>query len=121
MRADELEKQLKALQLLRPDLQYHGFNYKEHRTYGKLDVREVSICLQWIEANKQYITKSVRKDHSSYGWKHVVERWVRSHNYPAYVSNGSFIAAAYVYGLKVQKIGGPNAWVNISKKAYSYV
>jgi hypothetical protein len=57
--------------------------------------------------------KAVNKRGSSYGLKHVAE------HHMGYVTNGVFIAAASAEGFAVQRAdGGPNAWFNISTKAW---
>lgn len=66
-------------------------------------------------------TKSANRRHTSYGWKHVAERWHRK-THPGenpYIANGMFIAAALSLGFKVtaSEYGGPNCFLNISEKS----
>lgn len=57
--------------------------------------------------------KAINKRGSSYGLKHVAEHDI------GYIANGVFIAAAIAEGFTVQRAeGGPNAWLNISSKAW---
>jgi len=57
--------------------------------------------------------KAVNRCGSSYGLKHVAGRDI------GYVTNGVFIAAAIAEGFIVRRIDdSPNAWFNISTKAW---
>jgi hypothetical protein len=60
--------------------------------------------------------KALNKRGSSYGLKHVAARDI------GYVTNGVFIAAAIAEGFIVRRAGAfgdsPNAWFNISAKAW---
>lgn len=58
-------------------------------------------------------TKTVRKILGSYGWKHVAEKQMGE-----YISNGAFILAAVLEGIKVapQPFGSLNAWFALSRQ-----
>ena len=52
---------------------------------------------------------------TSYGWKHIAERWTNPATGEArYVSNGMFIAAALSLGYRTKRDDGPNACLNIA-------
>jgi hypothetical protein len=53
-------------------------------------------------------TRTIRRIDSSYGLKHVAERWSGT-----YISNGAFIAAAYLEGYAIER-EGPNALFSLS-------
>ncbi len=76
--------------------------------------------------------QAVNTSRTSYGWKHVAERWHRhriatTEGIPlrlvgiwadVYVSNGMLIAAALALDFKVQKVSGCiNAYLNLSEHA----
>lgn len=83
----------------------------EDRT--KPNKSEVTFCRRWLRANASP-TKTIRRNHSSYGLKHIAEkafvgRW--------YVSNGAFIEAARLEGYRiVREEGSPNAYFNMCLK-----
>ncbi len=65
-------------------------------------------------------TKKVERRHaitSSYGLKHLAERWSRDTGGISYICNGAMILAAALEGYIVQPDGGPNALINISRRA----
>lgn len=78
---------------------------------------QVAICSEWL---KLYATptKTIRKQNTSYGLKHVVEDWTcavnKSHN-RGYVSNGAFIEAARRAGYRIEQTDwmSPNAYFNM--------
>lgn len=59
--------------------------------------------------------QTIYKRHSSYGLKHVLERFLGS-----YISNGAFIQAAILEGYTLD-IVPPNAKINISRKSVKYL
>jgi hypothetical protein len=78
--------------------------------------REIEDCRAWLKA---HASKRVtfNRSHGSYGLKHEVERWLRTHvrtsGPDCYISNGAFIAAAVLEGYKFRlRRGGPNAEFN---------
>ena len=66
---------------------------------------EVRLCQEWIQTFASS-RKTINTKRSSYGLKHVVERWAR-----IYVSNGAFLQAVANLGLEIIPFGGksPNA------------
>ncbi len=82
-------------------------------------VHEVAACADWLDTATRI--KSLNKRHSSYGYKHLVQRWnlervKRGKVVPTYIANGSFIAAAVGTGFSFE-LDGPNAYFNISEKS----
>jgi hypothetical protein len=80
-------------------------------------IRDPSSLAQFTAArawlNRFDKLKALNKRGSSYGLKHVAEHDI------GYLTNGVFIAAAIAEGFIVQRIGdSPNAWFNISTKAW---
>jgi hypothetical protein len=73
---------------------------------------EVMCCIDWID---QYTTprKTANTRTSSYGLKHVVEKWAGT-----YISNGAFILAAKRKGVKIVPFdpSSPNVWFCLSYK-----
>ena len=69
---------------------------------------EITVCMLWLR--KQNPRKTISKLCTSYGLKHQVEREMGH-----YVSNGSFIAAAILQGLKIQRCGSLNAYLALGK------
>jgi hypothetical protein len=67
----------------------------------------IGRCADWMRANVT-ARKAINHNRSSYGLKHDVERASG-----AYVTNGSFIAAAIGLGFKF-RTRGPNAYFNFS-------
>jgi hypothetical protein len=61
------------------------------------DPDEVDICNAWLRAHAKP-TKTIRHDHSSYGYKPAVERWAGT-----YISNGAFIVAALAQGYRAER------------------
>lgn len=93
---------IKALEK-EPDLTREGldskhtdrFESKRNELLGCL--RQVDLCCQWLSLCKQ--RQSINKKVSSYGLKHYVERY-----FGEYVSNGDFIAALIVLGIRYERI-----------------
>lgn len=114
----------KALSIY-PKLKRHGLNTysddpaKDSDLYSDEFLDEVETCARWLE--KQTKIKTVNRKHTSYGYKHSVERWVDSYSdVHQYISNGAVIAAAVGLGFDVvrQNPGSPNAAINISEKGF---
>jgi hypothetical protein len=79
-------------------------------------LQQIAISADWIKLQK--LVKRIRKDASSYSYKHRVEEWARSLNKtPTYISNGAFIAAAVGLGrrFRLPARRGPNVYFNFSK------
>lgn len=69
---------------------------EKERADLRLAVDEVRAAADWI--SRQERSARANKSHSSYGYKHHVERWFRKRGGNVYVANGSFIAAAVGLG-----------------------
>jgi len=107
------KQQIPNLTLSGIGIRYEGQEALEDR----LD--EIATCAEWLKRINQIET--INKRHTSYGYKHSVERWRRSptstgESTPSYVANGSFIAAAVGLGFKFMQFG-PNACFNFSERA----
>lgn len=95
------------------DICSHGLvDYFERENPGKplrpVDTREVDLCRQFIKEN----LKPHGKGWSSYHFKHAVERY---YNY--YIANGSFIMAALLEGIDMERLGlGPNMLIKLTYK-----
>ena len=74
--------------------------------------QQVEICAEWI--SRMQLIKSFNTRHTSYGFKHAVERC----NPRAYVANGAFIAAALGLGLdyKQDGYGSPNCYFKFAQR-----
>lgn len=73
-------------------------------------IAEIDHARAWLQTQQPRLTLNPRR--SSYGLKHIAERAAGS-----YISNGAFIAAAFLEGWTVKRIpgGNPNARLNISE------
>jgi hypothetical protein len=76
------------------------------------DAEEVQACRRWIRKHVDP-SAAIREDHTSYGFKHLVEETIES-----YVSNGAFIEAARREGYEIVRDseGSPNALFNMCIK-----
>ena len=66
--------------------------------------------------------KTINKSSSSYGLKHIVERYLKATKTGYYVSNGIFIAAAISCGFRYKecdKKNSQNLFFNMSEKSLS--
>jgi hypothetical protein len=73
-------------------------------------VQQFETARLWLRQFSK--VKSSNRRGSSYGLKHVAAHDI------GYVTNGIFIAAALAEGFTVQRCG-PNAWINISSRAWA--
>ena len=114
----------KALSVF-PKLKRHGLRAytddpaEDSDLYSDKFLDEVETCARWLE--QQTKIKSINRKHTSYGYKHSVERWVDSYSdVHQYISNGAVIAAAVGLGFDVkrQNPGSPNAAINISERRF---
>jgi len=112
-----------------PDLTWQGFG--ECTYYGKPSFtqdRERMVtpwCVghfvraaQWLDQAPRRV--GINRLKTTYGWKHVAERWHYERDLvnDYYIGNGMFIAAAYVLGMRVVRCAtGPNALLNLSMRA----
>ena len=117
--AEEMRKVLK----IEPDLTPNGMK-SDRRTLGydydgkpdeMLDedvLTQFDLCKRWL-ANVARI-KSFNAKHTSYGYKHMVERWAGR-----YVCNGAFIAAAIALNIPIRRSHprSPNVFLPLSEKS----
>lgn len=70
-----------------------------------IDRQQVALCRVWL---REFVvpTSTVRRDHSSYGLKHLVEAWDRANGGNAYIANGAFIQAAIEEGYRIVRTMG---------------
>jgi hypothetical protein len=73
--------------------------------------QQIAACRAWLR-EFAVPTKTIRPRASSYGYKHVVERWTREKGVNLYIANGAFIAAAIVEGYRLERTdrSSPNAF-----------
>jgi hypothetical protein len=77
----------------------------------------VAASIEWLDLLSPH--KTFNRRHTSYGYKHYVERYFRHvKGQPRYVSNGAFIAAAIGMGFRIDEIAidHPNVHVNIAER-----
>ena len=76
------------------------------------DFRQIQTCIDWLK-NKT-IKKTLNKNISSYGIKHILERELDT-----YVSNGCFIAAVIHLGIPYYRIPeSPNIFIPIASREF---
>jgi hypothetical protein len=125
---DDREQALKAVLAEHPELQPFGFGAFNSRRKTAEQIRaeieegRASILLPHsldeFEAARGWLrqfpkTARMARKGTSYGLKHVAEDTI------GYCTNGVFIAAAIAEGFAVKRMAGsPNAWINISLKAW---
>jgi hypothetical protein len=122
-----LRKEMRSVLKVEPDLTPNGMK-SDRRTLGydydgkpdeMLDedvLTQFDLCKRWL-ANVARI-KSFNSKHTSYGYKHMVERWANR-----YVCNGAFIAAAIALKIPIQRDHprSPNVLLPISEKWVKYM
>jgi hypothetical protein len=91
-------------------------DWKQHSTKLRTQVR---LCLDWLEYMAP--TSRTNKNHTSYGYKHAVERYVRQQtahlaSFDNYIPNTAFIIAAIFAGYQPQGTGNP--YFRLSEKHY---
>lgn len=74
-----------------------------------MNEEEIALCIEWL--NLQEKNKHPNIHHSSYGYKHVVEKWADT-----YISNDSFIEAVKRLGIKYEWINELNIAVALSER-----
>jgi hypothetical protein len=91
-----------------------GYDYKGKSEELLLEqsLQQFSTCKDWL--SKVVKTRSFNLRYTSYGYKHMVERWA-----DLYVSNGAFIAAAIALEFKIKRTHSksPNIFLPISSKS----
>lgn len=70
--------------------------------------KEVQLCIDWL--NNQKKIKTINYSRSSYGYKHLVEKWSGQ-----YISNEDFIEALRILGIKHKRANERNYYVALSK------
>lgn len=91
-----------------------GYHYdgKPEKMLSSELLQQFLTCKKWL--NKVVKIRSFNRNHTSYGYKHMVERWA-----DLYVSNGSFIAAAIALDFPIRRTHSksPNVFLPISNKS----
>jgi hypothetical protein len=136
--APEIERQLARVMMVEPYLNGFGLGLNKgrlmnvpkadwakkkkkvlvsDRRYLRNKVEEVKWVVGWIENNLKP-RKSLNRDYTSYGLKHLVERhYTATHDDFKYVSNGQFIAAAMIAGYGYQRYDGANVLFTVSSRS----
>lgn len=128
MAADTLPARVAAIMAANPELSDHGFGVFEGHRLSPQERAErlaqdrqdllspdglngIQRASEWLLKQKRRLAIN-RRIGSSYLLKHFAEDDV------GYVTNGQFIAAAMLIGMKVQRCprGSPNAFLNISSR-----
>jgi len=106
-----------------PDLDANGLHADADIEKNPIDPTQFNRALVWLLMNGSK-AKSVYRDASSYGLKHIASRNLEAVNAEvpvlagggSYMSNGAFICAAAHLGYIVQRIpGSMNVRINIRK------
>jgi hypothetical protein len=109
---------------------YPWFRCGDTEPNESFDSAQVDACRQWIRAF-MVPTKTIRRRHHSYGYKHRVENWTRADGKKydqidpwgrkwtgdyLYIANGAFIEAARLEGYRIARChqGSPNAFFNMT-------
>jgi hypothetical protein len=75
-------------------------------------IRQINTCINWLKGKK--LKKTLNKNISSYGIKHILERELDT-----YVSNGCFIAAVIHLGIPYYRIPeSPNIFIPIASREF---
>lgn len=114
-----------AVRIRHPLLAWYGFGprpqdryeFHRHRTVmtEPRQVEQFLRAVEWLEQARR--TRTIRRRRTSYGWKHVAERWHsrRSPGRDPYIAEGMFIAAAIHLGfLSSPMRNGTSVWLNIA-------
>ncbi len=118
-------KRIKKVLEKYPNLNENGFDYgynrgdREEELLDEHSVNAFLLCEQWLKIVDY--NKTFNKNHTSYGYKHLVENWTKF-----YISNGIFIVAAFANKIAVERIHDSfNCHLKISKKSvkmfYNYM
>ena len=84
--------------------------------HQRVNRAQVRLCCDWLQTFGRK-TKTIRRQRSSYGYKHEVERWASSSGKHVYISNGAFIVAAKRAGYTIEQADhalSPNAFFNLA-------
>ncbi len=134
MMKDEILAMIASVRAEYPDLSANGWRYYSRSITADQfeawrDEMTTDDCVgQFVRAQEFLRICNTRKacdrKATSYGRKHLAERWHRS-NDPRenpYVSNGMFIAAAIVQGVPIVRIpGSPNCFFGLSRRSISQI
>lgn len=104
-------KDIKSILKIEPTLSPAGIEPdKTNEQFDEININEIKSCIKWLRT--KFIGKTMNRNISSYGIKHIIER-----EYDMYVSNGCFIAAVISLGIPYKKIKQSiNIFVPISNK-----
>lgn len=118
-----------AVRIQHPLLAWYGFGprpqdrheFHRHRSVmtEPWQVAQFQRAIEWLQQAKR--TRTVRRRHTSYGWKHVAERWHgrKTPDRDPYVAEGMFIAAAIHLGFQTRPLrGGMSVWLNIAEASH---
>ncbi len=85
---------------------------KNHEDLIK-SLTSIEWCVDWLSTNVEHI-RSINTKRSSYGLKHIAEKF----HPQGYITNGVFIAAAFIVGYRYDVIrGGPNVRFGMSERS----
>jgi hypothetical protein len=122
-----LREEMRKVLKIQPDLTPNGMK-SDRRTLGydydgkpeemlTEDVlTQFDLCKRWLALVT--LIKSFNSRHTSYGYKHMVERWAGR-----YVCNGAFIAAAIAFKIPIRRSHqkSPNVILPLSEKSVGYM
>ncbi|MBO1352009.1 MAG: hypothetical protein EBE86_033685 [Hormoscilla sp. GUM202] len=125
---ESIKRQLESVLKDYPTLNPHGF-VSASVAFGKapqetdlkpsdflkdadIYIPTIILCRQWLQDHQ--FRQTFNKAHSSYGYKHMVERRTNT-----YITNGAFIAAALTLDIPVKQChpDSPNVYLPISEKS----
>ena len=104
MSESDIRRRLDALMAEQPTLQ-------AEREMICDSIEDVIWTVEWLRSNVEPI-KTINRRHSSYGLKHLAEKFSPN----GYLSNGVFIAAAMIVGYPF-KVDPPNAMFGMSERS----
>lgn len=83
--------------------------------------KQVEDCVTWLRASPGPAKRIDKREGTSYGMKHRVERWMRRHKmdreWGYYVPNGAIMVAALCldFPFQLEDDGGPNAHIGVRR------
>lgn len=104
-----------------PLLGFGGFRHSKNEPDPRsISPDAVQKCIEFLLHHDALDRrKTINTQMSSYGWKHVVERYYnkQSGKTDTYIANGDFICAALILGYKMlyNRQNGPNAYFNLRR------
>jgi hypothetical protein len=126
--ASDVIPTIEAVRARHPMLAWYGFgpvrgdriDFRLHRAAmtESWQVEQFLRAVEWLEQAKR--TRIISRRRTSYGWKHVAERWLarRSPGRDPYIADGMFIAAAIHLGFLLRPLrNGTSVWLNIAAVA----